>query len=302
MTVIVGVNLSDKIYLAGDSRLSYMKDGQTYTRHDNMQKVENILNSANISVACAGDAQFSQYILKRLAKEDFCKDNINAFRDAIYDWMLQSADRYFSSTGYTSATFMFAGSDQSKKKAVTGERIIELAKAYTGGKGMIKVNDALQSAFKVGEKIPKGERKLTVADTKLFSVQVGRDGVTITDTEWGEFLIYGPEGLATDDIQPKDIGAFEFDPNFQNNGSGAGNDQAMLNAFIYAQAEKHNLSSVGGSVVCFSNNHDGTTTFITGEVFMVPMDKIRNNPLGNPIRPERLNSILVSGNRIYREV
>lgn len=302
MTVIIGVNLSDKIYLAGDSRLSYEQNGEVYIRHDNMQKVENIPRSKNITMASAGDAKFSQTVITRLSKEAFIKSSINDFRNNIEAWFRLFADEYFTQVGYTEATFLFAGSDQDSKKKVSGKRLIEMANAYTGGKGIIRMNSALRSAINEGKKIAQGERELNVPDIRLFSVRVNRKGIKITDTQWGAFLIYGPEGLVKDDIQMKDIASFEFNPTMLDNGSGAGNDQALINAFIYTQAEKYNLSTVGGSVVPFSNNADGTTTFITGKTMMIPLAKLETLKPGESARAETLNTILVSGDRIYREV
>ena len=301
MTVILGINLSDKIYIAGDSRLSYEKDGEIYTRHDNIQKVENLKGCPDISVGCAGDANFARFLHDKMSKKPFAGSSIATLRENVVEWLKPAADEYFTSKGYSQVTLIFAGADKSTKKIVSGKRFTELANAFTGGKGFVGVKPHLRAIIKPGEKVQDKNYTLQINDTKLFSVQISRNGIDVTDTKWGEFLIYGPEGLVKDDIGPKEIGTFEFDPTISNNGSGAGNDIALTNAFIYTLAEKYGLSSVGGSVLTLSNEHNGITTFVTGETFGIPISELKNLPPGARVQPEKLNAILVQGNNIYRE-
>lgn len=302
MTVIMGINLSNRTYLAGDSRLSYYQGGEMYVRHDNMQKVENVQSIRSVTVASAGDARFAKFILGKLKTADFINGNISEIRAALPDWIGPVADEYFTQHGYSNVTLIIGGSDPTKKKVVSGTQFKEMANSVTGGQGMIYMNNALQTIAAPGSRIPDGEVELDAPDTQLFSVKITQNGVEFTDTKWGEFLIYGPEGLVRDDIQPEDIAKFEFDPTFRDNGSGMGNDMALLNAFIYSQAEKHNLSSVGGSVVAFANNGDGTTHIVTGIAYMVPISELSQAPGPQQIQPTVINSVLILGNDIYREV
>lgn len=301
MTVILGINLSNKIYVAGDSRLSYEKDGNIYTRHDNIQKVENLRGCPDISVACAGDAKFARFLHDKMAKKPFAGSTIAELRNNIAEWLKPVVDEYFTASGYTQVTFLFAGADKTSKKVIAGQQFIDLANAYTGGRGPVGVNKALRDIIKPGEKLQKKDYTLQISDTKLFSVQISRNGIEITDTKWGEFLIYGPEGLVKDDIGLKEIGTFEFDPSIVNNGSGASNDIAMTNAFIYTMSEKYGLSSVGGSVLTLVNDHEGMTTFVTGETFSIPISELEGLKPGEKAQPKKLNAILVQGNSIYRE-
>jgi len=307
MTVILGVNLSDKVYLAGDSRLSHEKDGKTEVRHDNMQKVENLKDSHTITVASAGDAKFASFLLNRLNYSDLITLNINDLRNSIEVWMTKAIDEYLTQkNNYPDNTFIFGGVDPNTKKVVSGEQIINMANAFTGGKGPIYVNSALQSAIKIAQPTPKKDIELDTPDTKLFSVQVTKSGIKVTDTKFGELLIYGPEGLVKDDIGIKEIAGFEFDPSFRNNGSGMGNDYAALNAYIYSQAEKYKLTTVGGSVVVIANFNDGTSNILSGKVYMMDradIDKLKPN---EPIYAKKagiINTIeVVDGDHVYREV
>jgi len=307
MTVIIGVNLSDKVYLAGDSRLSYEKDSKVELCHDNMQKVENLKDSHTITVASAGDAKFASFLLNRLNYSDLIIFNINDFRSSIEEWMTKAVDEYLTQkNNYPDNTFIFGGVDPNTKKIVSGEQIINMANAFTGGKGLIYVNSALQSAIKVAQPTPKKDIELDTPDTRLFSVQVTKNGIRVTDTKFGEFLIYGPEGLVKDDIGIKEIAKFEFDPSFRNNGSGMGNDYAALNAYIYSQAEKYKLSTVGGSVVVIANFNDGTSNILSGKVYMMDRAEIDKLKPDEPIYAENagiINTIeVVDNDHVYREV
>lgn len=302
MTVILGINLSNRTYLAGDSRLSYYQDGEMYVRHDNMQKVENVQSSRSVTIASAGDARFANFILKKLKIANFINGNISDIRAALPDWLGMISNDYFTKYGYSNVTLIIGGSDPTKRKKVSGIQFKEMANSITGGRGVIYMSSALQTIASPGSPISDDEVELDAPDTQLFSVRITRSGIEFTDTKWGEFLIYGPEGLVRDDIKPEDIAKFELDPTFRDNGSGMGNDMALLNAFIYSQAEKYNLSSVGGSVIAFANNGDGTTHIVTGIAYMVPLSELSKESGPQQIQPTVINTVLISGNNMYREV
>ena len=273
-----------------------------FVRNDNMQKVENLPSSRSVTFASAGDARFAKFILNKLKSTDFIKENISTIRNELPNWIGPIANEYFTQHGYSNVTFIVGGSDPNRKKIVSGRQLRDMANAVTGGRGVIHVNAALQSAISPGVPVPDNDLELDSPDTQLFSMSVSRNGIEFTDTKWGEFLIYGPEGLVREEIGQQDVAKFEFDPSFRDNGSGMGNDMALINAFIYSQADKHNLSSVGGSVVAFANNADGTTHIVTGIAYMVPLADLSQRPGPQQINPTVINKVLVAGNDIYREV
>jgi hypothetical protein len=170
MTVIMGLNLSDKVYLAGDSRLSYYEGGQTYTRHDNIQKVENISGNPSITVASAGDARFAKTIINKLKTTELLT-GISDLRAGIETWIGPVVDRYFTQHGYSEVTFIFGGSDPGTKKIISGEQMIAMANAFTGGQGVIQLNSALQQAIKSAAPVPKQDIPLEVPNTTVFSVK-----------------------------------------------------------------------------------------------------------------------------------
>ena len=310
MTVIIGVNLSHRSLLAGDTRLSYERGGNFYVRHDNMQKVEDIGGTPTITVACGGNAHFAHFIIEKLKQGPVLNDGITALKSAARECIGLIAHDYFNQFGYEGAevTLIFAGSDAQHHKIVEGQQFIDLANAYTSGghgkgQGLIRVNSALKDAFPVGEKIEPGERQLNINNTDVFAVEITSNRLDVTETQWGQFLIYGPEGLVRSDIEPKDIAFFEFGVDTFDNGMGVGNDFTLMTAFISSQATKYNLSAVGGSVVVCENNFDGSSKVLDGKVLAADKSQINENgPRFQQVRPEVINAIDARDpNQIYRE-
>lgn len=312
MTVIIGINLSQRSLIAGDTRLSFEKDGELYLRHDNMQKVEDLGGNPIITVACAGNAHFARFIIEKLKQNPILTQGITAFRLTARDVIGPIAHEYFTIHGYertdVSATLIFAGSDALRHKYVTGQQFIDMANAYAyseNGKrsGAVRVSRALQEAFPVGERIPPGERELNINNTDVFAVEISKSRLDITETKWGQLLIYGPEGLVRSEIEPKDIAFFEFAEDAYDNGLGVGNDFALMTAFIDSQATKHNLSSVGGSVVIYENNFDGSTRVLDGKVLTADKTQIdESGPRFQQVHPEVINAIDARNpKQIYRE-
>ncbi len=310
MTVIIGLNLSHRSLLAGDTRLSYEQEGNLYVRHDNMQKVEDIGGSPIITVACAGNARFARYLITKLKQEPILSQGITSFKLAAREVIGSYAHEYFSEYGYENAevTLIIAGSDTQYNKHVEAQQFIDMANAYTSGgqgkgQGVIRVNSALQEAFPVGEKITPGDRELNLNNTELFAVEITKNRLDITETQWGQLLIYGPEGLVRDDIEPKDVAFFEFAPDTFDNGMGVGNDFTFMTAFIDSQATKHNLSTVGGSVVVYENNFDGSSKALDGKVLAADEPQINEEgPRFQQVRPQVINAMDARDpNQLYRE-
>lgn len=304
MTVIIGVNLSERSLLAGDTRLSYEFENEIYTQHDNMQKVENLGVFPEITIACAGNAKFAQYIITKLKENTSTLTTISELKDNYQKYFGQIAQDYFVEHGYDNAevTLIVAGSDPNKRKEVNGSEIKKLADAYTGGSGLIYVNDSLKGVIKPGP-IPNNENQsLEINDTELFAIEITKNKLNLVPTKWGQLLIYGPEGLVKDDIEDKDIAYFEFDSSTVDNGTGVGNDITLLTSFIESQARKYNLSSVGGSVLVYENNFDGSAIPLSGKVFSYdPKNADPTGPRFQQIKPDIISEIDASDpSKIYR--
>lgn len=297
MTVIFGVNLSDRVYLAGDSRISDLlvdKDGQEHAvpKSDNILKVDLVKGNSGVALACAGDAKFAAYILNALYREAFSKNGVMSIRDNVEEWAKLKAHEYFTRNKYTSATFIFAGSDRSRQKEISASRVLTLAKSYLsdGRQGSMKSHlaKALENhADKHDGKVGLEKMVLPVADTVLFSMKIGKSGVEIEDTVFGQFLLYGPRGLIKEDIEERHIGQLEY---ATSNGD-ITQDIILIMAMLHELAENKQLVSVGGCIIPIGAFHDGNAYFIDGELRR--MDK-------NSGKVEVINAYFRRGSDFYR--
>lgn len=303
MTMILGVNLSDKFYLSGDTRLSYRDSDEIYVRHDNMQKVEHLAGKGltQVLVAMAGDAAFASHITKLLRKEEFARDGIASIRNSVEEWLRPVVDDYFTQNGFTNATFIFGGTDPGAKKIINGLRWRELANAYTGGKGPILVRNGLLGVTAPGKKIPDGDVELEINDTKLFAVSISQaKGIEIVDTKWGDVLLFGQSaGVIREEITQKEIGELEFGVNPTGH-SQSDQANAITIAMMTSLARKHNLESVGGAVLTMEHDHNGNTFIITGRGMMYSIEELEKLKPGESLEPLDINEIAIENNHFYR--
>lgn len=303
MTLIVGLNLSDKIFLAADSRLSTLdiETGKIYQKHDNLQKIELIPGSVNIWVACAGSISFAKYILDKIKNYDIDKTNINNFKQGIEENLRADVHEYLLKNGKSNVTLMFAGVDKNKKQVVNGKRFTELASAHTGGQGLIRIKGYMKKHIKEGQILKDEPLDLDINSTELFSLYIDHSSFEITESKWGEVLVHGSGvKVVKETISDKIIGDFEFDPSFEDNGSGVGNDQAIMYGIILDNAKKYGIESVGGCVFPIALHSTGDTIIQTGEAYSIPIDKVEEYNSGK-LKADFLGGItLFDMDHIYR--
>lgn len=305
MTMILGVNLSNRQYIAGDTRLSNLQGDQYVVKSDNIQKVEYLSGKGitQTTVACAGDAAMAKHLIRELRKTPFIHDGASEIRLYIHDWLIREVDNYFTSHGFSEVTLIIGGANPNKKKEVRGERMRELATAYAGKQGgFMYINPDLRKVIKLGKQIPNGKLSLDVNDMILFGVQISQSkGIEFFDTQWGDILVYGQKaGLVRESLTDKEIAGFEFGtPNFQGE-SQEGRDMAFVNAIVMSNIEKLGLETVGGAVLTFQNLPDGTTIIIAGRTDMVPLSAKQRIMRGEHVESIMTYEILVENNHFYR--
>jgi hypothetical protein len=109
------------------------------------------------------------------------------------------------------------------------------------------MNDTLFQAISAKPNQPNPYPVLPTSDSTVFAVlsDTKRDLLRMEETEWGEYLAYGPKGFRKDLLPKSTFGRFEFET-----GSGIkGSDQTILTALIYQTAETYKFATVGGSVI-----------------------------------------------------
>ncbi len=270
MTVIFGVNLSDRIYIAGDSRLSALNtdsrgNEQILFKHDDMLKVEPIIRGKGSVIASAGDARFARFVLKRLYQQQFVQQGAKSIREHIQAWVGPIVNEYFCQFGNSSVTFLIGGADDTAQKKLIGMDIKNFIQEYLGhqdGSGSIKkvIVDGIQAK---GLGVPNPEPVLPIANTLLFSIEITPREINICDTKWGEYLIYGPRGLNHGDVNRQNIASLEF----SNDAGEVAQDTMIINAIIHDLATSKDLATVGGCVVVMMAFSDNTVYFVDGDIY-----------------------------------
>jgi hypothetical protein len=252
MTVIMGVNLCDRICLIADSRVSSRNEltGEFTIKHDNMLKIEAINSMKGVAVASAGDARFAKYILKALGR-DFPGKKVNDLREDIEQWLYKIGGEYGKINSKAHANFLIAGVDDTERKRVNKAKLKSMLfgphmKEIGSGSMRHALFEGLDNA-KDGDKL----LELPVNDTALFSVEVDlQKGVNIKDSEWGDMLVSGPSALAKEEVSEKDFTMLEFGAPTTNDSLGHIEHDGMLMVAIASSLTRtHNWLTVGGSYI-----------------------------------------------------
>ena len=252
MTVIMGVNLSDRICLLADSRVSNIdpQSGAMTIRHDNMLKIEPLDQLSGCVIASAGDAHFAQVIIRQMNK-DFKDCSIVELRQSAYDWAVAQADAYLSTNSQSMVTFLIAGVDQKSKKKIDREKFDVILESYFKGKvGEGAMRTVLDDAIKAAN-TSDVEIILDSNNTVLFSLKIDlRSGISIEDTVWGQALISGPTKIEKEEITDADIGKFEFEQvDLKKLEDAVDHDSLIMIAIASSMAKNKEWISVGGSYV-----------------------------------------------------
>ncbi len=261
MSLILGVNLCDRIYICADSRLTNKKGEVILDIKDKLVKVERI--SDDINVAVAGDANMASFIVKKLIKNKI-ENNIRVFRDKIEDILFPIVDDYWrDKNSKASACFIFGGLNREDRKVLHGKdiysKVLHFSKVDKDGVNM-NMKPALFNAVmkNSGKPIPHPGPP----DSHLFSVRVSPDiDPIIEDAEWGEYLAYGPNGITKNELSDIILGRLEF-ASRENDFS---HDNMVITALMKEVAEKYQEETIGGSIfISMTNEH--TSGILTGRI------------------------------------
>ena len=267
MSLIFGINLSNRIYLAADTRLSYFST-ERYNPDkptsicDDILKIE-VLNNETI-VAVAGSTHLAKYLISNLRKEEFVSQGVNVIKDKVVDWVAKQVNNYLKDNRYASVCLLFGGLDRSKNKVVSGKRLLGLVKSFQSQRKVsIGMNDTLFKGISAKPHQQNPHPELPTPDSAVFAVLSDAKGgvLKLEETEWGDYLAYGPKGFRKEQLPTTTFGRFEFEQ-----GSGVnGSDQTIIAALIHSSAEKYKFATVGGSIIPMLLDKQGVGV-ITGKV------------------------------------
>lgn len=141
MSLICGVNLSDRVYIASDTRVTHsVGDKEVYK--DCICKNDAL--TADIVVAAAGSTKLASFLFTQLKKESFINGGITVVKANITDWAAKQIDNYLNSNPYSRACLIFAGLDRSKRKKIDGKKYIALVKEFQALRNVpLRMKDAV---------------------------------------------------------------------------------------------------------------------------------------------------------------
>lgn len=266
MSLIFGINLCDRIYLAADTRLSYFIPG--FSRpivNDCIQKIE-ILNDDDLVIAVAGDVKLAKFIVNKLKEEDIINHGINHLYENIEDWISKRVDDYLKENSHARACLLFGGIDKGRKKEINGKKLIDLTKEFQDNYGgHVNLKRILYQATQSTDIVPESILHLKTADSKIFAVLINtkKANLEIIGSEWGDFLTFGPNGFNKNNLSREFFGKFEFE-------IGAGDinhDRFILAEIIKTIEETLGFETVGGGVLHYGVNNWHGAHLITGDIW-----------------------------------
>jgi len=270
MSLIFGVNLSDRIYLAADTRVSHFKSNDEISWvADKVLKIEVL--TGDVAVACAGDVSLIKYLYVKLQKEKFVEEGISRIRAEIKDWFARQVSAYLDEGNkYAKVCFIFAGIDKQKRKIIDGKKLITLVKELDSIKRQLPspptyLSHVIFQGLSAKPNVPNPKPELPVADSKLFAVKTDarKQFLDVEDAEWGEYLVFGPKEFERGKVPPAVFSRLEFEAG----PGGFGAAQSILTAFVRSIEETQKLLTVGGAIITFVISEKTGVGVMTGKIW-----------------------------------
>lgn len=145
MTLIIGLNLSNKIYLAGDTRVTSHNNAnpKNVTRIDNILKLDLIWGNSvrpqnkyddnSISVAVAGDVQFASFLVKGIKSalnDGSLSSDIRLLAEGAEDILRNLVDFWLAKNEYRRCCLLFGGTTKVRPKNISEDRLKKLIDLY----------------------------------------------------------------------------------------------------------------------------------------------------------------------------
>jgi hypothetical protein len=250
MSLIVGINLSDGVYLSADTRLTFeVNEKQEYL--DNFLKIKPL--SQEIAVAVAGDIEIASFIVRKIIKSDINKENIREFRKSIEKLIKELADEYqIKHKRLRPVCFIFAGINRNQRKMIDMRKYHKIAQDFQRETGSpMNMKDIIFQGFQKvsgsgGPVKINSPIEIPTPDSHVFCVKILPQDLVIEDVAWGDFIAYGG-GLTKKNLPPRFFGQLEL-------AGQAGvprQDRGWLDIFFKTVTEGNDIKTIGGCVTSF---------------------------------------------------
>ena len=275
MSLILGVNLPDKLFLISDTRLTHITDGKKIYRN-NFLKIFSY--NEKITVAVAGNAVLANFILQKIRDSRIINNEILYFREKIESFLLKILNDYQTQGGqYTNVVLIFGGYDVSKKKKINSSIFGDFqSRGIVGKKDIIhqsinkKVIEGLMREFsKRGfAQIPKDtEFEIDYPYSSIFSVEINLPNAPeIKDIDCYSLVMYAQKGLTERNIPFDILQELEVNIDFSLKGEELiYRWSTQLVRLVHEVAGNYYLDAVGGNVVTLLLTPHGAV-FPTGKI------------------------------------
>ncbi|MBX4211075.1 hypothetical protein KW783_03860 [Candidatus Parcubacteria bacterium] len=285
MSLIFGINLSDRIYVSADTRLT-QKNGDTVIGiKDKIIKITPF--SDDIAAAFAGNAKMSQFLSQKLTEVIKPEMNIRSLRGDIQKFLSPIIDQYWKEMDPSSAiAIIFGGLNRTeKKKPISGKKIYDLALAHskTVSASFNLKPTLFNSIFREsGQPLRYPE----TSDSHVFSVQIfPPNGFEVEDAEWGQYLAYGAGGITKNTLDPTIMSRIEF-------AGSAGQDNAIITAILGEVVQRTKEPTISSTFFTHVISDD-VSGAITGQIVRVDV---------NTMQSEIISDLIIKDGKIYSKL
>lgn len=278
MSLIFGVNLSDRVYIAGDTRLVHKKDG-VFVKKDKIIKV--VPFSENIIGSFAGSARMSSFIARRLSSLIINLD-IRTFKLSVENILGPLIDEYWRTIDPDGKfVVIFGGLNKNAKKKINAREIYNRVRYFSDldkeGQSMnmksVLFNEVMRAS---GQPLRYPE----LPDSYVFSCEIiPPNTFYIQGAEWGEYLAYGPCGIQRDALDPIIFGKLEF----IGGENDISKDNSMITAALKEVAEKSRSETIGGPFFSMVIGENGVGV-ITGRLYRMALNTGRVEFISETLR------------------
>lgn len=288
MSFIVGMNLSDRVYLSADTRLTF-ESGDKKQYLDNVLKIKPL--SQEIAVAVAGHIELAAFVVRRILESNLDRTNIRKFRDDVPALIKKLCDEYLGKNKFQPPVcFMFAGINRNQEKIVSNmDKYMEAVKGFQGEdeNALMNMKDVIVQGMNRKGSGKLGSFPIPTPDSHVFCVQALPTSFSVEDVELWDFIAYGG-GLTKKKLPPRFIGQFEVATKGDNE---LRHDRGWLDIFMKTIAEENKVSTIGGCT---------TSLIISEKVSGMLIGGTARRRIGKIIVPDEvISEVTIENKKLY---
>lgn len=213
MTLIYGIHTQVGVYLAADLRLTFTNTSTGEKRfEDDFCKYMTI--GKHMHLVAAGDANLASFLVRKMLASDLVDLPFVEFKEKISGYIKSETGLYplIQDPKTKSVVFIFAGTDPTKKEVMSMDKMIEKIQIMQGESNAsvpATLFKPLRDAMYKASVEQKSGMDLEIDKplVSLFALEVrpSSSGITtkLTEGEWGVYIMYGPNGLRTENAPPE---------------------------------------------------------------------------------------------------